>query len=400
MISTCLKNLLPEKVFKEIRRQYYMYSVPTISYENSEFYNKKNKFFHFFGSYQNIGRQIARSVDIKKKLLANRELLEHINKKKLNRIIDSYIDYIKDMLPSYHSLLEGFCLELKDFHLREIFIFNLFPVLPFEQILKIQCSSAYFQENNIFLQNLDLGLTNETLPVYLLPDEGPAMFTHFNAPYIWFGAGINQFGCYYGGSSVNVTEIYQENYHIIDLPTVLIGFYLLHNFDSIAQLIDPLSSLKIAPSNDGMNLIVGSFTKNVHKRVEKSRHSFTISDDSNDLITTNHFRCPKMAHLNRNQTQEEKLLLKNSIERLNRHSTFLSESKHITKQDIIHFARNKKGDGAWCRAAIKNDMGYTTATYLYDLNHLKCHYALGFPQTKTLPFSFDLNLMINRRFDT
>lgn len=66
MISTCLKNLLPEKVFKEIRRQYYMYSVPTISYENSEFYNKKNKFFHFFGSYQNIGRQIARSVDIKK----------------------------------------------------------------------------------------------------------------------------------------------------------------------------------------------------------------------------------------------------------------------------------------------------------------------------------------------
>lgn len=334
------------------------------------YYDGKHHVFIFKGSYRQIGKQYVTAIPMANNLRKVRRYLnrlDHGSRQKLNIEIDKAKHFLEERFSGMLELMKGVCDAYPLFDLDEVVLLNYCTVLMNWQVFS-SCSSIAFLVNGkpVIGQNLDLGRGRGYAAAYIIPEDGNALFVHVNPGFLWFSAGVNEFGLCITGSSVNV-----EARNIIDgdqFPQEMLDFYLLSQTREADDAYKRLRSLpKQGPLQGGSSLILADKGGRV-KNAEVAGDIISLSEsDMLVWVTTNHFRISRLVRMNRRSDKISIRLEENSVARYQEAITW--SSGNILKTDSLRvFLRRKGYAGAWWRTALYPDLGRTAASYIIDFN--------------------------------
>jgi len=145
------------------------------------------------------------------------------------------------------------------------------------------------------------------------------------------------------------------------------------NVDEALRLLETLPP--IGPFSGGVSLLFAD-AAGTARQVDLTGKSIEVIPPANSIwITTNHFR-GELSRLNNRSDQMCVRLEENSRSRYRRAiETFrdgcpdVAQMKALMREDRVH--------GAWLRTGVWPDVGYTTASYLIDLQSKQLEFWLG-----------------------
>lgn len=362
-------------------------------------YDAGRRMFYFHGGFREIGRQFARALSMRGPLKAAKRYIANlgsVRRAAWNDRIGSARALLDEHFPEMRELIRGVCDFERTFSEEEVLCSTFATVLADASCLR-SCSSVACRGRfrPIVGQNLDLGRTNATSVAYIVPADGRAVVAHVSPGYLWFGSGVNEDGLCVAGSST-CAESADPELGPPMFPQELISGCLLWKARDVAAACDLLRRLPgVGPGNGGLNLNLADRGGAV-RTVEVVCDRVEISDDAGPVwITTNHLRSPALARLNRSDDAEAVRLLDNSRARHER-AIRLLENWNGDVDRIRALLREPGGGGEWCRNATPPDEGYTSASYLFDLENDVMEYWHGILESDPRPARFDLSLLFRR----
>jgi hypothetical protein len=322
--------------------------------------------FEFKGTWREIGRQAAEAFPPAANVEAGRLMLEtssHAERSLLLSSIDATLDTLAAAMPEVREMLDGVALTGVG-NLREVALANLTPQLIDGRSHR-SCGAIAMKgpEGIIFAQNLDLGPTNAVSAAILRPRNGVAFVTHFNPGTLWFTTGFNDSGLLVGGASVNVDREFAPD--TSKLSDCFMDIFLLaraHDVESAVKLLK--GSRGSAPANSGIASLLADKTG----RIVVSECTGTDLDvqEVGTGVVANMFRGTRLAPLNRSGDSVCDAVLANSKVRVAAAEAWIAEAP-VSYGKLCNFIRGRSGPGAWCRSAVHPDIGWTTATYCFDV---------------------------------
>ena len=277
--------------------------------------------------------------------------------------IDAALEVLTASIPEVREMLDGVT-QTGVGNLREVALANLTPQLIDGRPHR-SCGAIAMRgpDGIVFAQNLDLGPTNAVSAAILRPHNGVAFVTHFNPGTLWFTTGFNDCGLLVGGSSVNVDrEFSPDASKLSDCFMDILLLARAHDVESAVELLKGIPGS--APANSGIASLLADKTG----RIAVSECTGTDLDvqEVGTGVVANMFRGTRLAALNRSGDPVSDAVLTNSKRRVAAAEAWIAETS-VSYERLCQFIRGRSGPGAWCRSAVSPDIGWTTATYCFDM---------------------------------
>jgi Acyl-coenzyme A:6-aminopenicillanic acid acyl-transferase len=329
-------------------------------------YDASRGLFEFRGTWRRIGQQLAEASPPTELVAAARSVIERgcaADRAILAAHIEAALAGLAAHVPAVRDMLDGVT-DTGVGTLQEVALVNLTPQLV-EWRASRGCGAVAMKISGgaLFGQNLDLGLTNATAAAVLRPDDGECIITHFNPGTLWFTTGLNSRGLFVGGASVNVSRPFAaDGSSISDCFTDLM---LLSRAGSASEAIDLLRTMPgSGPPTSGIASLLGDIRGDL-AIVEYTGRDIDVRL-TEKVIIANRFRSENLARLNRQGDPISEAVLSNSDKRI-AHAEAWAAARTPSFSSLKDLMRGRSGTGAWCRTAIAPDIGWTSATYCFDL---------------------------------
>jgi predicted choloylglycine hydrolase len=324
--------------------------------------------FVFRGGLEAIGRQIVETFppgDGPARVEAYRRRLDESGRRRLEEDVERAEALLAHHFPSLLRMLRGAAGAAPGCGFRELVVLNFSPVMVDWQRFW-SCSAVAYRDvaGPVVGQNADLGRFAEFALAAVVPDDGSGFVAHLNRGSFWFGAGVNDHGLAVAGSSVNVEA--RDAQSSDRLPHTLLQAWLLASAGGVAQarrLLDAGPGL--GPAADATNLLLADTSGALANLEVTGTDVVEVADGRSVKITTNHFRSPRLEGRNRRTDPAVCALEKNSRERYARALRWAEAPP--TPERVRGLLRDGDGEGAWRRTAVAPDVGYTSASYVFDL---------------------------------
>lgn len=340
---------------------------------NTPHFDPQPGIFRFRGSDKEIGVQFADAFRLEE-ALARSEMLLHVDGGEGVRLA---LALLERWAPSHLEFLRGIA-ACHVGHCLETVVHAAFSTILMKTNALNSCSSLSFCDHGkpVVGQNLDLGRNTLVALACLVPERGIARMARVNLGYPWLCTFINAAGLVASSSSTNVNRPNRANDNL--LPQELIFEIILSQAKSTKEAVDLLTSLpSVGPLNGGVSAIFADVSGDT-RHVEITGLLRKINDDVPGAhITTNHFRHPAMANLNRHDDWMSKRLEAGSVARYDHAVNALAAEGGPTVAWLRKLLRTEGDEGAWLRKARWPDLGYTTASYLVDLKKNELEFWLG-----------------------
>ena len=365
--------------------------IPGFPYgRHSPFFQSDYGLFVFSGSSENIGRQFGTAFPQGPSFERARRYLSHIDvarRAQLRKEIASATDVLKENFPEMLAMMRGAQTVTPWYLLEEIVLSVFFTVLTdFEKYWT--CSSIATMDCGLPVvgQNLDLGRTNNVAIACLIPDHGQSRIVHINPKTMWMTALINEGGLSAVGSSVNVgCEARIDGRQI---PQEILTDLILSRACTVDEALSILHSLPtLGPLSGGLSMLLADSSGAI-RQVDMTGKSLDIVQPENSIwITTNHFR----GELSRLNDISDDLCIElghNSRSRFKFAIEAFSGTDSCASR-IRALMRARDCSGAWFRAGVWPDVGYTTASYLMDYRSKRFEYWLGSDAKESRSFNYE-----------
>jgi hypothetical protein len=351
----------------KLRRMREINRVPPSPYGSATpHYDASRGLFEFRGTWRRIGQQIAEASPPTELVAAARSMIEGActaDRVILAAHVDAALASLAAYVPAVRDMLDGVT-DSGVGTLQEVALVNLTPQLV-EWRTSRGCGAVAVKipGGMLFGQNLDLGLTNATAAAFLRPDDGDCFITHFNPGTLWFTTGLNSQGLFVGGASVNVSRPFAADASAIsDCFTDLM---LLSRAGSASEAIDLLRAMPgSGPPTSGIASVLGDAHGDL-AIVEYTGRDIDVRLTENAIVA-NRFRSESLAPLNRRGDPISEAVLSNSDKRI-AHAEAWAAAGTPAFSSLADLMRGRSSAGAWCRTAIAPDIGWTSATYCFDL---------------------------------
>jgi predicted choloylglycine hydrolase len=277
--------------------------------------------------------------------------------------VDAALDTLSTWAPEVHGMLDGVA-QTGIGSLREVALANLTPQL-IDGRAQRGCGAIAIKgpDGVLFAQNLDLGPTNAVSAAIVRPLDGLSFVTHFNPGTLWFTTGMNERGLLVGGASVNVDrEFVSDTAKISDC---FIDILLLTRAVDVESAVGLLRRTPgFAPANSGIASLLADRMGSIAV-VEYTGTDLEVGAVTTGIVA-NRFDSPRLAHLNRTGHSVPDAVLANSNLRISAAEAWAA-GQSISYVGLRNFIRGRSGPGAWCRSGVAPDIGWTSATYCFDV---------------------------------
>ena len=329
-------------------------------------YDAGRGLFEFGGSWRQIGRQTAEAFPPLATVSAARGILESasgVQRHNLTAQVDAALDTLSTWAPEVREMLDG-VVQTGIGSLREVALANLTPQLIDGRSHR-GCGAIAIKGSDgvLFAQNLDLGPTNLVSAAVLRPLDGLTFVTHFNPGTLWFTTGMNEEGLLVGGASVNVDREFELD--TAKISDCFIDILLLTRAADVEHAVGLVRRMPgFAPANSGIASLLADRMGNI------AVAEYTGTDLEVDAATTgivaNRFGSPRLAHLNRTDDPVSDAVLANSNQRIAAAEAWVA-GRSVSYPALLGLIRGRSGPGAWCRSGVPPDIGWTSATYCFDV---------------------------------
>jgi hypothetical protein len=353
---------------ERLRRVRMAARIPRAPYNSAtRHYDATLGLFRFRGSWREIGRQVAEAEPPTASIAQARRHLEGLSetsRKTLLGEIDLALATLDAHIPAVRRMLDGMA-EAGAGTLHEVALANLSMQLSDWRAYTRSCGAVAFRTagGTVLGQSLDLGATDATSVALLQPEDGPAVLTHFNPGSLSFTIGVNSAGLVVGGASVNVAREFSVN--SAALCDGYVDLMLLTRAGTANEAAALLRAMPgSGPPNSGIASVLGDGAGGL-AIAEYSGADVAIEDAAEVAIVANRFRSRALAPLNRTGDPASDAVLTNSDARIAAAEAWVADAPPSAGR-LRKLMRSRSGAGAWCRAAVPPDIGWTSATYCID----------------------------------
>ena len=338
-------------------------------------YDAELGLFTFKGTYRQMGRQFAEVFPPLKSLDGARHFLA--KRKSVRGEISRATCLLEQWHPQMLDWLRGIVDDHQRYSIDEA-VLAAFGSVLMDCAVPTSCSAVAFMSGDrpVIGQNLDLGRSCQLALARILPLDGSFKLARIVAGYPWVLSFVNRAGLVVCGSSINVNQAPVASGEL--LPQELLADFVLSRANTVAGGIELLNHIPpVGPLNGGLSLILGDSSGDI-RQVEIAGDKLAANEPAHGLwITTNHFRHPDMSPLCEEHGWAGKRLLENSIARYDHAGRFFGDDFLGRRDPLTVLLRSNGGKGAWLRKAQWPDLGYTTASYIVDLNRRTIDYWIG-----------------------
>ena len=345
-----------------------------------DYFDQTREILFLRGSWKEIGRKIAMATNLEPGLKMAREFrlgLASDPARILNSDLSKTFEYYSQNFPELAQMFLGASQEVNKYDLEDVIFANTwFSLIEFSTFVRSCAAVCVTRSTGSLLgQNLDLGPTNNVVLCHVVPSDGPAMLCHLSPGYLFLSMGVNSNGVVCGGGSVNVERSFEPS--PMSLPTSFAELVMLSRAQSAPHAVSLLNELApYGPTHDGLSLCLSDLNAQTYL-VELTSGNIANHKANHELsVATNHFQLNEMSPLNR-LSHESRIMFDGSVTRMNSGLRRLQRIKNVRAPHLKALLRNQRGKGAWCRKARGSDTGWTSASYIYDLENATAHYWLG-----------------------
>lgn len=341
--------------------------------ENTPHFDHQTGIFRFHGTDREIGRQFAEAFRLEGALSRS----ERVRNEDGGERVRQAHALLEQFVPSHLEFLRGIADAQVRYPLETVIHAACSTVLT-EGEFSSSCSSLAFDFHGkpVIGQNLDLGRNTMVALACIVPEEGIARMARITLGYLWLSTFMNAAGVVAVGSSVNVNRSHRPNGTL--LPQTLLFDTILSTATSVHEAISILDGLPpFGPENDGTSAIFADFSGAVRQVEITGDQWHVIKENSGIYITTNHFRHPAMAPLNRNTDRISLREETSSLARYRYAMRLIESERELTPTWLRELLRTEGEEGAWLRKGRWPDVGYTSVSYLINLPAGEIEFWLG-----------------------